>query len=231
MPAGSLNRLLTAIDGERADEAQTAAGSITERLDGDADVPAPAEDVIRIERGSEINKQGAGTNVRPRPLTGPELTLLSALDALIDTPREAKRLFNLYRMIRATRDLSDASRFLGEDRDPGEYEAVVVLLGLLTTRNPLLNRLLEAAPDLGSGIAGGLLHRPSDTGWEEFVADCVVTDGRNRIVGRIGGESVADWTRLNRALGLVSTLIAPQDISTFQRWVPRIRRFSYNRVA
>ena len=57
---------------------------------------------------------------------------------LIDTPREAKRLFNLYRMLRATRDLSGASRFLGEAGEPGDYQAVVVLLGLLTAHSRLL---------------------------------------------------------------------------------------------
>ena len=41
-----------------------------------------------------------------------ELTLLAALAPLVRSPREAKRLLNLYRMLRSTKDLSDAARFL-----------------------------------------------------------------------------------------------------------------------
>lgn len=61
--------------------------------------------------------------VAVRPLTDPELELLASLAPLVRTPREAKRLANLYRLVRSSRDLSPASRFLGEDHRPGEYRA------------------------------------------------------------------------------------------------------------
>ena len=53
-------------------------------------------------------------------MTEPELSLLGALEPFIDTPRQAKRMFNLYRMLRSTRDLSDASAFLGDGDKPGD---------------------------------------------------------------------------------------------------------------
>lgn len=83
----------------------------------------------RVEEGSEIAAVQHGETVAPTPLTEPELQVLSSLAPLVRSPREAKRLLNLYRMLRSTRDLSDASRFLGADGAEGEFQAVVMLWG------------------------------------------------------------------------------------------------------
>jgi hypothetical protein len=146
---------------------------------------------------------------------------------LIDTPREAKRLFNLYSMVRATRDLSGASRFLGEDGEPGDYQAVVVLLGLLTAHSRLLEQALDTRPDPDNDIAGGLMSRPPDSRWDRFVADFEPRNGTNRIAGALAAESVPDWARLHAGLARVSAELTLPDLSRFQEWVPRIRRFSY----
>jgi KAP family P-loop domain len=125
MSAGGLERLLRSMDqegglGDPGDLPELP----TERTI--AEVLDPPD--ISIERGSEVDlQQGTGRPQPPRPLTEAELTLLAKLDSLIETPREAKRLFNLYRMLRATRDLSDVSRFLGDDGRAGEFQAVAVL--------------------------------------------------------------------------------------------------------
>jgi KAP family P-loop domain len=95
-----------------------------------------------VERGSEVAAIRQGRPPALQPLTEPELDLIAALAPLVRSPREAKRLLNLYRLIRATRDLSDASTFLG-----GEYQAVIVLLGVLIARphdfGDFLDRLLQ----------------------------------------------------------------------------------------
>lgn len=149
----------------------------------------------------------------------------------MDTPRKAKRLFNVYRMVRATRDLSPASRFLGDDQRPGEYQAVVVLLGLLTIDGRLLRQILDNPPDLHNAVAGGLLHRPSNASWREFVADLQPqpTDHgwRNGIVGMVPIEDLPYWSRLHRGLNRVSADITLTAVADFQLWVPTIRRFCY----
>jgi len=231
MPGGSLTRLLMSMD-----VVHSKAGSgneIAQRLTPEQTAPPTIDSEIGVEAGSEVDEQRRATTLDrpPRPLTQPELDLLSTLDVLVDTPREAKRLFNLYRMVRATRDLSDASGFLGEDDEPGEYQAVVVLLGLLTAHNRLLKPLLDTLPDPDNEIAGGLLHRPKDSDWHDFVGDCRPVDGRNRVVGALPDESVAGWTRLSRDLASVSKLVTLPDVSVFHEWVPKIRRFSYNLVS
>lgn len=178
---------------------------------------------ISIEPRSEVDIQRDHAEaVLPRPLTEPELTLLSALDHLVDTPRKAKRLFNLYRMLRATRDLSDASRFLGDDDRAGEYQAVAVLLGLVTGCGPLLDRIFGAEP-------GGLVNRRRDTPWTSFVADLEPerSDGiwRNRVAGPLPHQEVAVWQALRH--GLAKAPVTLPDLSCLQDWVPVIRRFSY----
>ena len=221
MSPGSLSRLLRAIDDKHLGTTGIADRPLVETE------PASAE--IEVEAGSEVARQTDTEQTKQArvPLTEPELGLLSALDALISTPREAKRLFNIYRMIRATRDLSDASRFLGGAEEPGEFQAVAILLGLLTAHPRLLPVLLDNNPDLANGVAGGLLHRAPDEGWGMFVADCVPVDGRNGIVGALPADAVADWERLGNGLSRASAAVTLTDLSVFQRWVPQLRRFSY----
>ncbi|WP_280477723.1 P-loop NTPase fold protein [Nocardia asiatica] len=235
MPSGSLERLLRAIDVEdgyppiRATLPRGAPLRLPDPVDGGSADPA----AITVERGSEVDRQRSEVVPvdRLRSLTEPEIKVLAALDSLIDTPREAKRLINLYRMVRATRDLSDASRFLGTDGRPGEYQAVVVLLGLLTAHARLLDSVLYAPPDRDGGIGGGLAHRPPNQLWSSFVDDVEPrrsADGHlNRIIGPLPESSLLRWTRLHSGLVGVSAAADLRDLSDLHTWLPRIRRFSY----
>ncbi|SEF21924.1 KAP family P-loop domain-containing protein [Amycolatopsis pretoriensis] len=218
MPAGSLQRLLwsmtdtpaAADPGERkpAEPAHDVETGVV------ANAPVPA---IPVEPGSQVAAQlapGRPAEV-PRPLTDPEITLLSKLDRLVDTPRDAKRLINLYRMLRATRDLSDASTFLA-----GEYEAVVVLLGTCTAHGRLLGRFADA-----------LLRAAPETPWSDFVGRLRPVEREERwvseAVGRIPTDEAAQWEHLHGSLDELTTAVTLPDVRVFQRWVPRVRRFSY----
>ncbi|MFE0024976.1 hypothetical protein [Amycolatopsis sp. NPDC059021] len=207
-----------------------APGSTRPRTAAESAVRTPS---FSIERGSEVALQlGTGQpDVLPRPLTEPEIDLLAALDPLVGTPRQAKRLFNLYRMLRATRDLSEASRFLGDDDQPGEYQAVIVLLGLLTAHPRLLGRALDTAPDPAGAIEGGLMHRAPEDSWELFVAGFEPRrsgrDWANQLVGPLTDDDARTWAWLHRGLITVSDAVTLPDLSCFQLWVPKIRRFSY----
>lgn len=233
MSSGSMRRLLGSIvqDGPTPGTIEGSVGDRQPEQLPDPDYVDPNR--MPIERGSEVDtQQRAGTaRVVPRPLTDPELDLLATLDILVDTPRDAKRLFNLYRMLRATRDLSAASRFLGEDGQPGEYQAVIVLLGMLTAHARLLGRLFDARPDPVRQILGGLAHRSPRALWRQFVAEIEPRRGdrgwTNLIVGPLPEDEVRDWLHLHRGLAHVSAALTIYDVIVFQTWVPRIRRFSY----
>ncbi|WP_280460870.1 P-loop NTPase fold protein [Nocardia carnea] len=234
MTSDSLQRLLRSLAGTDAPR-DTIADPSPEISAASAGPAADAADtaVIGVERGSEVDRQqrvGAAP-APPHPLTEPELTLLGALDALIDTPREAKRLVNLYRMIRAIRDASEGSPFLGRSGRPGDYQAIIVLLGLLTAGTRLLGVVLDGPPDTGREVAGGLTRRPSDTPLYRFVMDLEprpVADGwATPIAGAIPQAQTSEWRRLHVGLARVTRMTALTDLTELQRWLPLVRRFSY----
>jgi hypothetical protein len=222
MAEGSLVRLLRWL----ADDAPAAPLGPVARL-------PPIGDALTVEVDSEVDRHysaasGGSPSAPPRPLTEPELTMLASLDVLIGTPREAKRLFNLYRMVRSTRDLTDASRFLGDDGRPGEYQAVIVLLGMLTGHARLLKKVLDTPPDERTGAAGGLMRRGPATSWDAFVDDLRPADGANRMFGALTESFACDLARLHGGLVKVSEHVTLADLRHFQSWAPRIRRFSYS---
>ncbi|EOD66369.1 hypothetical protein H480_21827 [Amycolatopsis vancoresmycina DSM 44592] len=218
MPAGSLRRLLDGLaEPPAGPEPEPAPQPERDRApESPATWDRPVTD-LPVEPGSQVAAQldPAEPPAKPRPLTEPEIALLARLDGLVDTPRDAKRLINLYRMLRATRDLSAASAFLD-----GEFEAVVVLLGTCTAHGRLLGRFADA-----------LLRRAPRTPWADFVADLQPVERDERwhsdAVGPIPVAEVAHWAHLHRSLADLAPSITLPDISVFQTWAPRVRRFSY----
>ncbi len=201
--------------------------------------PAPVDGGARAARGAavmglEARSEAAAAiadepEIEVRPLTDPELELLASLAPLVRTPREAKRLANLYRLVRSSRDLSPASRFLGDDHRPGEYQAVVVLLGLLSGHARLLEDVLAAQP--AGDVLGGLVRRPSGSTWRQFVAglEPKQQDGawRNDVVGAIDVRDVASWQQLHTGLAKTTGLVQLPDLTVFQLWAPLVARFSF----
>lgn len=190
-----------------------------------ADVPP------RVEEGSEIAAVQHGETVNATPLTEPELRALSSLAPLVRSPREAKRLLNLYRMLRSTRDLSDASRFLGGDDAEGEFQAVVMLLGLLTANPHLLGQILFAFPDPEKQLMGGICHRDTANSWDAFLNGlrprCVEGRWHNDLSDGLSKEARAEWELLVERAQPASALIKLPDLTTFQAWAPHVARFSF----
>ena len=154
---------------------------------------------MRAEARSEVVAVHAGVErARAPALTADELAMLAALAPLVETPRETKRLVNLYRMMRSTRDLSPASRFIGDDATPGEYQAVVILLGLLSGHARLLHDVLVAPA--GQGRARRLARpRPGRELGRLRRRTGAAHGGRRRrndVVGAIAESDVEEWTRL-----------------------------------
>ena len=181
--AGSLgNSLTSVVDGVALRNSEVEDGDT--HLDH-ADVQV--ED-IPVDLASEVGAILDGRPIAARGLTEAELDLLASLGPLIETPRSAKRMLNIYRTLRSTRDLSSASEFLSGD--DGEYQAVIVLLGLLTAAPRLLGDLMWASPDLKSGYPGGLRHRTGDQSWAEA---CLGLEPRRR--DQAGGSWESDLVR------------------------------------
>ena len=167
----------------------------------------------------------------PTPLTEPELQALSSLAPLVRSPREAKRLLNLYRMLRSTRDLSDASQFLGADGAEGEFQAVAMLLGLLTANPQLLGQILFSLPDPEEELKGGICHRAVPSSWEAFLGGlrprCVGGQWRNDVSGSLSERDRAEWELLVERARPASALVKMPDLTAFKTWAPHVARFSF----
>ena len=102
---------------------------------------------------------------------------------------------------------------------------------MLTAHARLLGRVLDTPPDKGKRVFGGLVYRVAATRWPDFVAGLEPRrDGdvwANGVAGILPEHESLQWTRLHRGLARVSEKVTLEDLSTFQIWVPRIRRFSY----
>jgi len=59
---------------------------------------------------------------------------------------------------------------VGDAERPGEFQAVIILLGLLTAHARLLGEVLDTPPRDDSGVLGGRVHRPPTQPWSQFVA-------------------------------------------------------------
>jgi hypothetical protein len=103
------------------------------------------------------------------PVTERELLLLSRLAPLVGTPRAATRLFNIYGILRSATDLTAGRQFLGNPHQPGDYQAVAQLLGVLSAAPHLLGPILWGQPAEGEPDNRGLCRAPNLTSWAGLV--------------------------------------------------------------
>lgn len=83
---------------------------------------------------------------KPRPealvISDDERTMLGYMGGIVPTPRAAKRLVNIYRMLRVSVPEDELDAF--DPHGGGEYQAAVVLLGVLVGRPTLAEDVLRA---------------------------------------------------------------------------------------
>ena len=186
---------------------------------------------LKAEENSAVAAVHHGEADRGVPLTEAELRLLASLAPLVRTPRSAKRLLNLYRLLRSTRDLTPAASFLGTDDEPGEYQAVAVLLGLLTAHPDLMTNLISAPAGKDADPAGGLRARSESGKWRDFVTGLIprTSDGkwRNDVAANLDNRAVDEWQRLVNGIQPATELIGDVTLKAFKAWEPHVARFSY----
>jgi hypothetical protein len=141
-----------------------------------------------------------------RPITEVELDLIAALAPLVQTPRQAKRMLNIYRMLRSTQDLGDASTWLGDESTPGHHQAVALMLGLLTYDARLLGELLHGR--------GGVCVAATNRTWQQVLATLVSSDPHG-------------WSDASVRLAAATALVTLPDVAAFKTWGPHVARFSF----
>jgi len=221
--SGSTDRSIA--QGSTADESEGAGSAAQSKLQ-------PA--AIEIEPQSALASDATARTAvaEPLKLSDEERALLTAVGALLETPREGTRVLNLYRMLRATRDLSRSREFLGNDSRPGEFQAVIVLLAMLTAHPHLMGALLDHPPGTDSdgpqAPRGGILHWPETSTWKDVVDGIAVAPGApaNRICS-VRPEAVVEWNRLSTGLRPTLPLVTLPDLRALQEWAPKVARFSF----
>jgi hypothetical protein len=136
-------------------------------------------------------------NLPPSPealvLTEAEREFLGRLSAIVRTPRAAKRLVNIYRMIRVSVPDDEFDYFSPHGDE--EYQAVAVLLavqvGLPTRVEAMFSQLMRAS--LGTSL------------WDALAGEF---DDVTRLLGG-------------------TDLIRITEVGCYQRWIPRVSRFSF----
>ena len=181
--------------------------------------PVAAEDPATVrfgvaptaEPGSALARAAEGKPPKTLDLVGAEIEFLTLLGPLVRTPRAAKRMANIYRMLRSTRNLTvETGRWLGDDKNPGEYQAVAQLLAVLT-----------AAPRQFGALVRALAERADDESWRAFV--------EHDVVSVLDPAHVAPWQGLAAVLTSVSAGERPvlDRMEQYKTWAPHVARFSF----
>ena len=104
--------------------------------------PVQPEDLPPVREAVSVEEVSGGSHdLAPRSMriTGPEVLYLEQLSPLVRTPRAAKRLVNLYRLVKARMAPSETDAFLDVD-----YKVVLVLLAVLVGRSGQCDALFDA---------------------------------------------------------------------------------------
>jgi hypothetical protein len=168
---------------------------------------------------------------RWRPITPPELAMLERLSVFVRSPRQAKRVINIYRMLRSTQSLSAGSSFLKPGTAEGDYQAVVLLLGVLSAKPYLLTAFLWAPAT--EVCVGGLYGRDEFSGWDAIIEGMyshqISESGvwANDFLPGMTRSTSLEWDELAGSLRHLSPHLSMPDLEAVRRWGRHVARFSF----
>ncbi len=180
--------------GDRAGREVSNAAPVVEDHAADAQGPRPS---LAHASGS-VDLRPDGLRVQPA-----ELEFMQRLAGLIETPRAAKRLTNVYRLLRVSLDERQLDALLGRDGSPPAYRCVLLLLAVVV-----------GVPSLSAPLCDALDRANAGTWW-------AVLDGL-----RPGPGDEAALARLQRGTAGLREEPLP-DRATFAAWAPHVTRYAF----
>jgi WD40 repeat protein len=176
----------------------------------------PEKQRIIVQAGSVADSDE--DRIDPNPaglgLTRPEIRFIQAMAPMITTPRVGTRLVNIYRMIRSTQATGGNSRFLDRSTGIGDYQAILILLAIVS-----------GFPDLAAPTVEALLQASPDLSWPAFVDELLA---REPARGDQGGAHREDWVRMGKGLAAVRAKArVPDGLTAYREWAPQVARFSF----
>jgi KAP family P-loop domain len=137
-----------------------------------------------------------------------EATYATTLYALIPSPRAAKRLVNVYRILKARVPLSDLPRFEGSEGFPGTFQVPMLLLAVVIHSPRWAAKhfpsLLVDLPNFDSVATGLLTAASRESAEDEF-------SGLAGALQALVGESTF-----------------PADVDLLRQWLPHVARYSFD---
>jgi hypothetical protein len=130
----------------------------------------------------------------------------------VRTPRAAKRLVNVYRLLRAPLDADKLAQLLGDASAAPEFPAALLLLTIVT-----------GFPDLAQAVIGGLMQTPTPTGtWAEFI-------GKHQHSQDQASAATSEllWKVFFERYDQIDRTGLPQQIDSYIRWAPMVARYSF----
>ncbi|OXM53381.1 NTPase [Amycolatopsis thailandensis] len=185
---------------EVQDAAPEPAPARTDQATGDR-APVAVEPPRREEAPPPSSGQSTIDLRPPRLVVSPaELDFLPTLAPLIRSPRAAKRLLNLYRLLRARLAGEDLAEFLADGSREAPFRAVMVLLSVLV-----------GYPEAVSWFFAVLEGADPDDNALDVVSGLNDHELRPKLERGLSGGS---W---------------PERAASYQRWLPLVNRFSFAR--
>ncbi len=201
--------------------------------------------ISRIDENSkgdnedEDEDEKAPPNLTPEGLTlsGPERELLGKMRPLISTPRSAKRMINIYRLIRAPLSESDIAKFADVSEQDSEFVAVQILLGILV-----------GCPGMAADIFRGLRSTNESSFWTYVRSLLPVkpdnsTSTRNSVREELNEVEHRSWeqfynsmNRLQSSIESGNSEVSPElkeafkagnNVNIYKRWLETVARYSF----
>ncbi len=154
-----------------------------------------------------------------------ERLFIAQLASLIPTPRAAKRFVNIYRLIRATISPANLPAFVGDEQNPGEHRALMVLLAILTgypRQSPYIFRKLTSLPLSANWRTTLATFAP------RHIPNAELPQYQNQVVPVMDTGEAGQWQRLVKTLlKLSDEATLPDKLEPYIKWAPQAARFSF----
>lgn len=158
-----------------------------------------------------------------------ELKYLQSLYPFVDTPRLAKRLVNIYRLLRVRAVKMDGGFTQFIDRANGDYRATLILLAINIGH-----------PEISGKLLLGLVNTPTKS-WIKFINSLVKQDENTEddetleFIFQTQREQQSVETMVKRLSEVIGTLKEenpevklPDDIELFKKWAPEVGRYAFH---
>jgi hypothetical protein len=139
------------------------------------------------------------------------------LAPMVSTPRSAKRLLNIYRLIRASVGPDELKAFLGENGAPAAYEPVLVLLAVQVGFPQEANNLFQSLAGSEPGLKLG-----------DFINELKTWDPKTTKVPF--GKTLEGSRVLECLIKMQGDLFTEQKLDSLKEWLPKVVRYSFRGI-